>query len=115
MKICFHVDELERWKTCFANIKNTLNYCDDKDTGCDVVVIANSEAVDDLAQSKTNEDQQHLIQDLVSKGVKIAACRNALAARDIEIADLIPGVDTVPAGIIALTEKQQEGYAYIRP
>lgn len=115
MKICFHVDELERWKTCIGNVKNTLVYCEDNNVDCDIWVVANSEAVDDLSALKADDEQQHQITELLTQQVTIAACRNALASRDINADDLIPGVQTVPAGIIALTEKQHDGYAYIRP
>ena len=115
MKICFHVDQNERWATCLGNIKNTLAYFEEARIEGSIVVIANSEAVQQLVAEQVDEASLHAIQAFIDRKVVVAACRNALAGNDISEDALIPGVRTVPAGIIALAEKQEEGYAYIRP
>ncbi|HHY41379.1 MAG TPA: hypothetical protein GX514_00790, partial [Thermoanaerobacterales bacterium] len=40
---------------------------------------------------------------------------NALAAHGIQKENIIEFVDVVPAGVLELVKKQNEGYAYIKP
>lgn len=48
-------------------------------------------------------------------GVKVVACENSMSVFKVAKADMHAGVGYVPAGIIELTRKQQEGWAYVRP
>lgn len=48
-------------------------------------------------------------------GIKVVACENTLAAQKLAKADMLPDIGYVPAGVIELMNKQQQGYAYIRP
>jgi len=64
----------------------------------------------------TNKDDQwtQVISQLLLKNVVIAACENMLNANEKTIADLFPGLQTVPAAIAELVIKQQEGWSYIK-
>ena len=55
------------------------------------------------------------IAEAVKSGVKVVACQNTMKAQKLIAADMLPTVDYVPAGVVELMKKQQEGYAYIRP
>lgn len=48
-------------------------------------------------------------------GVRLVACRNTMSRLGIEVADLLPGVMVVPAGIAHIVRRQAEGWAYVRP
>ena len=48
-------------------------------------------------------------------GVKIVACENTMKAQKLVYADMLPTIGYVPAGVVELMKKQQQGYAYIRP
>ena len=48
-------------------------------------------------------------------GVKLYACGNTMKALKINKEDLHPSVDIVKAGLIEVANKQQEGYAYVKP
>ncbi len=50
-----------------------------------------------------------------AEGVVFAACRNALRAQAIEPESLLEKTVVVPAGVIELAQKQQAGFAYIKP
>ncbi len=116
MKICFHVDEVERWGTCLANVFNTLNYFKDNAVDGIIVVIANSAAV--KALTKEGAESVGIAEELktyIDKGVAVRACANALKGNNIALNELLPGISVVPAGIIELANKQAEGFAYIRP
>ncbi|MFQ8584269.1 MAG: hypothetical protein ACLSA6_17965 [Holdemania massiliensis] len=49
------------------------------------------------------------------EGVVFAACRNALRAQSIAPETLIEKTTVVPAGVVELAQKQQAGFAYIKP
>lgn len=48
-------------------------------------------------------------------GVKLLACGNTMRATHTTREDLNWLVDVVPAGIVEIMQKQNEGYAYVRP
>jgi len=48
-------------------------------------------------------------------GVKVVACENTMKAQKLVYADMLPDIGYVPAGVVELMKKQQQGYAYIRP
>lgn len=115
MKVCFHVDQNERWSTCLANVYNTFKYADENQEEIPMVVIANSEAVSQLADREENKAFLTELQTYMDQGLVVQACQNALKGQDLTADDLPQGMEVVPAGIIALAQKQDEGYAYIRP
>jgi intracellular sulfur oxidation DsrE/DsrF family protein len=55
------------------------------------------------------------VNDAVANGVKVVACENTMDAQKLTRADMLKSISYVPAGVIELIRKQQQGYAYIRP
>jgi len=53
------------------------------------------------------------IAELQAQGVRFVACQNAMRARHLEVKDLLPGVTPVPAGIVEVVTKQEQGWVYI--
>ncbi len=51
----------------------------------------------------------------LKSGVKVVACENTMKAQKLVYADMLPDIGFVPAGVVELMQKQQQGYAYIRP
>jgi uncharacterized protein len=48
-------------------------------------------------------------------GVKVVACENTMHAQKLTQADMLSGIGYVPAGVVELMQRQQQGWAYIRP
>lgn len=116
MKILFHVDQIERWKTCLANVYNTLKYFEDHGKSGEVEILVNAIAVKTLTSAGAEEEGvMEELNHYMNKGVKVLACRNALVGQNINDEDLLQGVDITEAGIIEIAEKQAEGWAYVRP
>lgn len=46
--------------------------------------------------------------------VHFVACENAMRMQHVTAADLIPGVGTVPAGIVEVVTRQEQGWSYIK-
>lgn len=51
----------------------------------------------------------------LESGVAVVACENTMKAQKLTQQDMLPKIGYVPAGVVELMKKQQEGYAYIRP
>ena len=50
----------------------------------------------------------------LASGVRVLACGNSLRSAGVPAESLLPGVDTVPAAIAHLAERQWDGWAYVR-
>lgn len=112
MKVIYHVDENEKWQLCLGNVRNMLKYGEENKTTFEIEILANSIAVEKLKKESEWEQQ---INELLENGVVIAACQNALNAQKIIKEDLIEQITIVPAGVVELVIRQNEGFAYIKP
>lgn len=112
MKVIYHVDENEKWQLCLGNVRNMLNYGKENQIVFEIEILANSVAVLKL---KRESEWESTIHELLEDGVVIAACQNALNAQKIVKDDLIDRITVVPAGVVELVIKQNEGFAYIKP
>ena len=55
------------------------------------------------------------IQNLMKEGVTFSACANTMAHMHKTVADLVPGAEKIPGGVVQIMERQEQGWAYIRP
>lgn len=111
MKVVFHIDEMNKWSLVIGNVKNTISYCKENNIKYRIEVVANSEAVKGYLSNFEIEGIAYL----QKLHVEFVACNNAIRNYEIQLKELISGITVVPAGIIELVLKQQDGYAYIRP
>ncbi|WP_296490690.1 DsrE family protein [Rhodoferax sp.] len=55
------------------------------------------------------------VNDAIKAGVKVVACENTMGAQKLVKADMNPDISYVPAGVIQIMNRQQQGWAYVRP
>ena len=55
------------------------------------------------------------IGEALGQGVKLEACENTMRGQKLTKADMIDGIDYVPAGVVEIMQRQQQGWAYLRP
>lgn len=55
------------------------------------------------------------IDEATAAGVKVIACENTMRGQKLTRADMLNGIGYVPAGVVELMSRQQQGWAYIRP
>lgn len=55
------------------------------------------------------------VNDAIKSGVQVVACENSMSAQKLVKADMNPAISYVPAGVIEIMNRQQEGWAYVRP
>lgn len=111
IKVVFHIDEIEKWGLVIANVRNLLKGIEIAES--EIEIVANSKAV--LSYVKKQDNEESIFEELSTKGVQIVACNNALASLKVERESLYSYVRVVPIGVKEIIEKQQEGYAYIKP
>lgn len=116
MLVIFHVDKEENWELAIGNIRNMLRYGKEQQEEFHIELLANSKAVKQYVNHTTEKDGlTTAFQELLAEGVDVCACHNALNSLHIQEEDLIEGIRVVPAGVVELAQRQQEGYSYIKP
>ena len=78
----------------------------------DLEIVVYGPGIGMLKRDSTVADR---IASAMKSGIKVVACENTMAAQKLTQADMLPNIGYVPAGVVELMQKQQQGYAYIRP
>lgn len=112
MKIILHLNEIDKWNMAFGNAANILKA--EPQTQLEILIHNDPLKKLTIAESKTLGIYDEL-QALSKKGVIIAACNNTMNKLGFTATDMCPFVTIVPAGVIELAKKQEEGFAYIKP
>ena len=55
------------------------------------------------------------VADALSAGVKVVACENTMRGQNLVKEDMLDGVGYVGAGVVEIMQRQQLGWAYLRP
>lgn len=55
------------------------------------------------------------VSDAIKSGISIVVCQNTMTNLKIVKSDMNPSVSYVPAGVVQLVKRQQQGWAYVRP
>ena len=111
-KVVFQVSDNDaaRWALTLNNVRNVqLDLADD---GVDVKIVAYGPGISML---KGDSSMAKRIAEALKDGVTVVACENTMKAQKLIYADMLPNIGYVPAGVVELMRKQQQGYAYIRP
>jgi len=115
LKVLLHTNDNDRWKIALGNAENLLNAAGEG--AVDIVMIGNGESVIAYEESPFLGTMKALAE----RGVTFLACRNSMKKMkeegkiSITEQELPAFVTVVPAGIVAIIEKQHEGYAYVKP
>ena len=116
MKVLFHVDFLEKWQLALKNVLNMLDYGKKNKVDVEIAVVANWEAVVQLSSKTAKLDLFDEVEKKKGKApVEFLACGNALKGFGVAAEDLLPFVKVVPAGVVEIAMRQEDGYAYIKP
>ncbi|USZ66659.1 DsrE family protein [Halorussus salilacus] len=93
-------------------IANARNLLEDDSTAVEsVVLVANGDGVALLTSDSTDPGS---VESLAEAGVALRACANSLKSRDLSEADLLDGVERVPAGVGEVVKRQADGHAYVK-
>ena len=111
-KVVFQVSDADpaKWNLALANVRNLqMGVGADK---ADVEIVTYGPGI---AMLKADSAAAPRIAEALADHVRVVACENTMAAQKLTKVDMLPGIGYVPSGVVELMQKQQQGYAYIRP
>ncbi len=111
-KVVFQVSDgdPQKWNLALNNAKNLQDDLGSDDVDLEIVAYGPG-----IGMLKGDSPVAARIAAAVKGGVKIVACENTMRGQKLVVADMLPTIGYVPAGVVELMKKQQQGYAYIRP
>lgn len=109
-KALFHIDEKEKWSLLLINVRNLLLSCEKEDL--EIEVMANADAVEAYTE---DFELSNVMRKQNAKGIRFVACDNAIKAHNMKREEILDFVELVPVGVLEIVERQQEGFAYIKP
>ena len=99
-----------KWNLALNNAKNIQT--DLGAANVDVEIVTYGPGIDML---KLDSPVGGRIGEASTAGVKVIACENTMRGQKLTRADMLNGISYVPAGVVELMSRQQQGWAYIRP
>lgn len=99
-----------KWNLALNNARNLQ-----ADLGRDKVEIEIVAYGPGLGMLKLDSSVANRIDEALDAGTKIVACENTMSAQKLTRNDMLPKIAYVKAGVVELMQKQQQGWAYIRP
>jgi len=99
-----------KWNLALNNARNVQTDLGEKNVEIEIVAYGPG-----LNMLKTGSPVAQRIDESMMNGMKIVACENTMKAQKVTREQILPGVGYVPAGVVEIMHRQQEGWAYLRP
>jgi len=100
----------KKWMLALNNAKNVQ-----ADLGKDQVEIELVAYGPGIGMLKMDSEAGPRVAEAMGDGVKVVACENTMTNQKISKDDMLPKIGYVKAGVVEIMQKQQQGYAYLRP
>ena len=99
-----------RWNLVLNNVKNLQD--DLGAANVEIEVVAYGPGIGMLKLDAVTNSR---VTDAIKAGIQVAACENTMRNQKLARADMHPNVSYVPAGVVEIVRRQQEGWADLRP
>jgi intracellular sulfur oxidation DsrE/DsrF family protein len=99
-----------KWNLALNNARNLQT-----DLGAANVAIEIDAYGPGIGMLKADSVVGNRIGEALGNGVKVAACENTMRGQKLQKADMLNGIGYVGAGVVEIMQKQQQGWAYLRP
>ena len=99
-----------KWNLALNNAKNLQ--ADLGAANVDIEIVAYGPGIGML---KSDSAVGTRVGEALASGVKVVACENTMRGQKLTKPDMLPNVGYVAAGVVEIMQKQQQGWAYIRP
>ncbi|HVO88996.1 MAG TPA: DsrE family protein [Casimicrobiaceae bacterium] len=111
-RVVMQVSDAEpgKWNLTLNNARNLQ--ADLGEGNVEIEVVAYGPGIGML---KSDSPVASRIADATEHGIKFAACENTMRGQKLTKADMLPTTGYVPAGVVEIMQKQQQGWAYLRP
>lgn len=121
-RVAFHVDQNDPavMNLVLNNVTNLMEYYHEKSEQVQIEVVAYGPGLHMLREdtSPVKDRLKHLASGTFPSTVKFSACGNTQKGMEKREGHAIPIVSeaaVVPAGVVRLTELQEQGWTYIKP
>jgi len=104
-------DDQETWEQALKLAENMLENAGGKDR-IDIQIVAFSPGIGMVVNDSSVAGR---VSKAAENGIQVRACAYTLGVRKLTPDKLAPGVKTVPFGALEIVDKQNEGWAYIKP
>jgi intracellular sulfur oxidation DsrE/DsrF family protein len=98
------------WNLALNNAQNIQ-----KDVGKDNVEIEIVSFGPGIGMLKAESEVANRVVEAVDSGVQVMACQNTMRSQKLNKEDMNSKVGYVPSGVVEIIQRQQQGYAYLRP
>ena len=111
-RVLFQVTDNDpaRWNLILNNITNLKEGVGSE--GVEIELVAYGPG--GIAMLKADSPVKARIADALKSGVIVNGCQNTMSNMKLVPADMVPDITYVPAGVVEVMKKQQQGWAYIR-
>jgi intracellular sulfur oxidation DsrE/DsrF family protein len=99
-----------KWNLALNNAKNIQ--ADLGAANVDIELVAYGPGIGML---KADSVVGNRVDEALAAGVKVVACENTMRAQKLGRDDMLRKIDYVSAGVVEIMQKQQQGWAYVRP
>ena len=99
-----------KWSLALNNAKNIQT--DLGAANVDIELVAYGPGIGML---KTDSIVGNRVDEAIAAGVKVVACENTMKNQRLTQADMLNKIGYVQAGVVEIMQRQQQGWAYIRP
>ncbi len=103
-------DDAKKWIAVLTNIRNIQVELGKQNVRIAVVAISYGLGMLTAESLAAND-----VQDALASGVEFVACGNSMQAQKVAKEDLVDGVTIAKAGYVEIMQRQQQGWAYLRP
>ncbi len=100
----------KKWNLALNNAKNVQNDLGAENVEIEIVVYGPG-----IGMLTKNSEVGARVADSRDKGMTVVACENTMHAQKLGYDDMLPKIGYVPAGVVEIMQKQQQGWAYVRP
>jgi uncharacterized protein len=102
--------DVAKWNLALNNARNLQT--DLGSSNVDIEIVAYGPGIGML---KLDSPVANRIGEAKDAGVKVMACENTMKTQKLTRADMLDGISYAAAGVVEIMQKQQEGWAYLRP
>ena len=99
-----------KWNLALNNVRNLQ--VDLGAANIDIELVAYGPGIGML---KADSAVGNRVEEALAAGVKVLACENTMRGAKLTAADMLTKVGLVPSGVVEITQRQMQGWAYLRP
>ncbi|MFZ5482834.1 MAG: DsrE family protein [Pseudomonadota bacterium] len=111
-KVVIQVSDADpaKWHLALNNARNFV-----KDLGKDNIDLEIVAYGPGIGMLKLESEVGNRVAETVESGIPVLACQNTMRNQKLNKEDMLASIGFVPAGVVEIMRKQQQGYAYLRP